>query len=269
MNFDELPTSADEAIAQGLKQFFNGKPCRNGHVAPRWIHRDTPCVECDRIRKEKHRSKGAPSATFAAFIEAARAAGEKTFFTGQPCKNGHLAPRYAFVRSNPCIECARSREKASKSKNPDRFIELRRRRDKRRYQRIMSESPEVLRQKAVKTRQANPERARAWNRKWQQSFKADDPQRFRAIYAANAQKRNAIKLKATPAWADLEKIREFYDTAAALNMLTGEWHHVDHIVPLRSNTVCGLHVHTNLRITTAAENLSKGNRYDPDAALGI
>lgn len=77
-------------------------------------------------------------------------------------------------------------------------------------------------------------------------------------------KYRATKLQATPAWINHEKVAEFYFAADFLSMVTGEWHHVDHAVPLRSDLVCGLHWEANLQVLTATENLAKGNRLWPD-----
>lgn len=41
-------------------------------------------------------------------IEAA-AAGEEYYFTGVPCKNGHLSKRYTI--NSDCMECAKERNK--------------------------------------------------------------------------------------------------------------------------------------------------------------
>lgn len=70
-------------------------------------------------------------------------------------------------------------------------------------------------------------------------------------------KYRASKLKATPLWADLEAIKEFY-----INCPKG--YHVDHIVPLQGKNVRGLHVLKNLQYLTASENCSKGNIYESD-----
>ena len=72
-------------------------------------------------------------------------------------------------------------------------------------------------------------------------------------YAAN---RRARKLHATPSWANLETIKQIYACA--------EGAHVDHIIPLQGELVCGLHVENNLQYLTVEENLKKSNTFIVD-----
>jgi hypothetical protein len=93
-------------------------------------------------------------------------------------------------------------------------------------------------------------------REWKRQNKA----RCQALVA----KRIAAKIRATPPWADQEKITAFYAEAIRLSEETGIKYHVDHIVPLQSKWVCGLRVHTNLQVIPGSENQAKSNRYWPD-----
>lgn len=74
-------------------------------------------------------------------------------------------------------------------------------------------------------------------------------------------RRKATKLKATPSWADKKAMQEFYREAKRMTEATGIKYHVDHIVPLVSKKVCGLHSQDNLRVIPQVENLSKGNKF--------
>lgn len=76
--------------------------------------------------------------------------------------------------------------------------------------------------------------------------------------------RRAVEKLAMPVWADRKKIREFYKTAVTTAVETGIPHHVDHIVPLQSKWVCGLHVQNNLQVLPGTENATKSNRRWPD-----
>lgn len=91
-----------------------------------------------------------------------------------------------------------------------------------------------------------------------------DRQQNPAKFNARAMHRAAMKKQATPEWADAAAILAVYERAAQMKAETGDKFHVDHIVPLQSRIVCGLHVHWNMQILPALENISKGNRIWPD-----
>lgn len=105
--------------------------------------------------------------------------------------------------------------------------------------------------------EANPQRVRARIKRYRNA----NPDKGRAQNARYC----ASRINATPAWADPVLILAFYKQADALNKQHGKGaHHVDHIVPLRSRWVCGLHTHHNLEVLSCADNCRKGNRKWPD-----
>ncbi len=75
-------------------------------------------------------------------------------------------------------------------------------------------------------------------------------------------KRRAAIIKATPPGTDMKPIDALYIECAKISKETGIPHCVDHIIPLRprAGEPRGSHSLDNLRIITAAENMSKGNR---------
>ena len=76
--------------------------------------------------------------------------------------------------------------------------------------------------------------------------------------------RRAKKKSAQPEWVSSADLLGYYKQAKRLSDIIGIEYHVDHIVPLQSETVCGLHVPWNLQIIPAWQNLQKQNKYSHD-----
>jgi len=113
----------------------------------------------------------------------------------------------------------------------------------------------------------NRERRADYRREWYEENKehraasyAQWAKQNKHIVNALIAKRTARKLQATPSWANEEAIRSIYAEAAKRTLSTGIRHEVDHIYPLQSDVVCGLHCEANLQILTKIENIRKGNR---------
>lgn len=73
------------------------------------------------------------------------------------------------------------------------------------------------------------------------------------VYVEKSAYRRALVSQATPAWADRKEIAEIYKNRP-------KGYHVDHIYPLKSEFVCGLHVPHNLQYLPAHENQKKFNK---------
>ena len=76
-------------------------------------------------------------------------------------------------------------------------------------------------------------------------------------WAMESAKKKARRLQATPKWIDVEAVRRIYNECPP-------GHDVDHIIPLTSPKVCGLHWEGNLQYLPKSVNQSKKNRYWPD-----
>jgi hypothetical protein len=98
--------------------------------------------------------------------------------------------------------------------------------------------------------------------------KAAERKRYRLRYphkhTARVGAYRARRMRATPKWADLKAIEAIYALAKQQKRFTGENIHVDHIVPLKSHLVCGLHCTANLRIVIGSYNSRKRNHVWPD-----
>lgn len=95
-------------------------------------------------------------------------------------------------------------------------------------------------------REENPEKVKAWKRKDRQVNKV-------RVLADNAKRRASISEKLTPEVKQVYALRDFYQA-----MSLGEPFHVDHVIPVSKG---GRHVHENLQVIPAIDNLRKGANF--------
>ena len=180
----------------------------------------------------------------------AKATGAKYYFTGEPCKHGHVALRKT---KGSCVECLKVEWQQNNEKRADYFAEYNRKEEvKDRKNAWYLENREVVIAKA-KTRPA--ELLREYRNAWKQNNLVQ--------VRADTKARRRKHKNATPPWLTRKQkgeIRQLYEMAITMTKTTGEQYVVDHIIPLRSPDVCGLHVPWNLRVITQEENLKKSNK---------
>lgn len=189
------------------------------------------------------------------------------------CQKHYDADKYT---ANP--EKSREQHRRFIAKNPD-YNSERRKKNIVRYKAIQKKSREKdiehSRELERECHQRNKDRRNAYSRayraknleairKMQREWVAAHP----AQHCARVAARNAAKRRATPVWANGELdqfiVEEMYDLAERRTVATGFKWSVDHMVPLKSKTVCGLHCSANLQVIPHSENQKKGNRTWPD-----
>lgn len=203
--------------------------------------------------------------------------GKEFYYTGKPCKYGHLSLRN--MQKGECVECRQNRFNSkeyrslhkdaqalsakvwsSKPENKLKRAEQARNRrlsdpekhrvDEKRYR----AQPEVkIRMQLYKKMHNSKQSTKIKISEYNRYYAALNPEKYRW---ANTKRYRAL-LQATPIWANLVKIAEIYKNVPTEMQ-------VDHIVPLQGLNVCGLHVHRNLQYLSKPENSSKRNKFNAD-----
>jgi 5-methylcytosine-specific restriction endonuclease McrA len=185
----------------------------------------------------------------------AQATGATHYFTGEPCKHGHIAPRKT---KGVCVECLKDEWKKSAETRADYFRTYN---QKENVKEAKHEWYERNREAVIEKAKTTPPELK---KQYQAAWKAKNLVWVRADTKARRRKHR----QASPPWlnrSQKQEIRAMYQTAITLTKITGEQYVVDHIWPLRSDEVCGLHVPWNLRVITQAENLKKSNTLPDDS----
>lgn len=180
----------------------------------------------------------------------AKAAGAKYYFTGEPCKHGHVAPRKT---KGACVECLKVEWAQALETRAEYFKEYNK---SEAGQKAKQEYYGRNKSAVIATAQARPDEAK---NRYKKKYKEANPDLYKELVSL---RRRRFR-DATPKWLSSEQkmeIRLKYRLAIELSRATGVRHAVDHEIPLQGEDVCGLHVPWNLRVITQDENLKKSNK---------
>lgn len=182
----------------------------------------------------------------------AQAIGAKYYFTGEPCKHGHIAARKT---KGACVECLKIEwEKASIIRAEYFAAYNKSDAGKQAKEAYYDRNKAIV---IARAQARTPEEKRQYRNKWKDN-------NLLSVRASTKARRRKHR-DATPPWLTRKQkteIRSLYQIAMVMTKTTGEQYVVDHIVPLINPVVCGLHVPWNLRVITQAENLQKSNKFE-------
>lgn len=190
----------------------------------------------------------------------ARMLGLMRYFTGKPCKRGHIAWR--AVSNHTCLVCMSESRAEDYARNPEKAKARRakyfadNRADELKKMRAYAEANRESAAIASRKRYVeNIDSLRHKSREWAKN----NPEKRMAQHS----ERKARKNGATPAWYgefDAFVMREACDLCLLRAKATGIDWHTDHMIPLRARTASGLHCATNFQVIPAVLNMAKKNK---------
>jgi 5-methylcytosine-specific restriction endonuclease McrA len=180
----------------------------------------------------------------------AKATGAKYYFTGDPCKHGHIAARKT---KGSCVECLKVEWAQALETRADYYAEYNK---SEAGQKAKKDYYARNKDAVIAAAQARPDEAK---RQYRKTHKINNPDLYKELVSV---RRRRFR-DATPKWLSPEQkmeIRLKYRLAIEMSRSTGVRHAVDHVIPLQGEEVCGLHVPWNMEVITQDENLKKYNK---------
>lgn len=236
-------------------------------------------------RKDPPRCRKRPCHIGDAF-NVAKALGLPRYFTGVPCKSGHVCNR--ITNGSNCVECRKALKRRWKETNPEKYREQRRRLAKTEKGRLRRRKHERARSKvrrldpayrkkqrlkwAAKYNRLTPEQKRQRRRKALSIWRERDPAGYQRYRKAKRARGRARRRGATGNHTldDINLIFKSQKGRCAYfrtcKTRLGDDYHVDHIMPICQD---GTNDRTNIQLTCPACNWSKNGQHPVDFAQSL
>jgi 5-methylcytosine-specific restriction endonuclease McrA len=229
----------DAAIAAGEAHYFTGIPCKNGHIAKRYVA-NNGCMACASLATLRSQAKAPEHPNRIA----ARGVGLLHYSTGEPCIHGHDK---RFVSTGQCVQCSLDKAKRWNQRNPGHMAAGARRR--------RAKDPTGHRAEVKRWADKNRAAKRAADRAWREANR----EYWRSYMAVYAQNRRARKAKNGGFYTtdDVAALRAKQGGRCAACKTSEGRLEVDHIVPVARG---GSNDQANLQLLCSWCNKSKGAR---------
>lgn len=182
----------------------------------------------------------------------AQAQGLKQYYTGKACVRGHEG-HTRKTSDGKCVACSREDDKKKyQNGGKERKIAYHKSDVYKEYQKKWRAENAERRRDQARARDKTPQRI-AYLKKYEEEHKAEKAFRVR--------KRRGQLKQATVFSHEKKELNRIYRECP-----TGK--HVDHIIPLSHDLVCGLHCIANLQYLDPTPNIMKSNKFNPETYTG-
>jgi len=198
----------------------------------------------------------------------AKAQGLKHYFTGKPCKHGHIAQR--LTSKGICMDCNRAHNAAlradgyhrdyyaNRMASDEEFRAAKARGSRNHYHNVMKHDEDRMAKHYARVAVYQQENRDVFNAN-RRAFNARNPGYGRVHVVARRAKIRHSELSPV----EQAQVKAIYRLRVALTRATGITYHVDHRIPLAKG---GKHHPDNLWVIPAVENLRKGAKLPPELA---
>lgn len=190
------------------------------------------------------------------------------YFTGKPCKNGHICKRYTNHRN--CTDCIKERALKQKKNNPKHYKQI--------HQKFAKENPTYMKDYRKKWNKKNKHKINEYMKNYNKEWRKTPLGQLRQICTLTAQNLSARKFKKSKLTLlsytaqDLENHLLLGLPFASLAEARERGYEIDHILPLSyiaeniDNKELAFKIAMdikNLQLLKKRDNIKKGNKIIP------
>ena len=272
--------SRKDALAKGLSRYFEGKPCRRGHIDFRWVNGG--CNACLNERRRTKRRKnvidpmqGPYILSYGPYLSAKQAKdqGLKLYYAGPCFRCGSILAKGIH---GGCIACRKISDKKWQDQNKDKVQKATKKYQKSdKYKKTLHKWNDKNADKLREQRRNREQYAR--DNLTQRAIATLVRNRVTAVLQGRSKAKSSLELTGVKSWQELRnRIEEQFQEGMSWDNWTKEGWHIDHVRPVASFDLNDTEQHKtcfnwrNLQPLLGSENLHKLDKYtEEDEELWI